>query len=765
MPLSTRLKKHYLKTPSMLIAGLACSFGSINVHAESNRAESALIEEVFVTARKRSETQLDVPISLSVFDQSILSSPLIDNISMLGALAPNVDFIHTAPLSGSSNAASVFIRGIGQNDFLLTSDPGIGIYLDGIYVARSVGGVLGLADIERVEILRGPQGTLFGKNTIGGAVQVISRKPSDELQANITATLGDFKRRDLKASIEGSISDQVQARLSIVSEKRDGYTDRLFDDAALDGNNGNELDRVDKNFLGDIDRQMIGVKIVGQMGDSTEWDLSLDHTHQRQESIPQTILELAPTFVSGLYNALVGAPQGTAFDERWITGDPFTTYQTGPSEDDADISGASLTITHSWETTDLTSITGYRRLSADYARDPDNSPLAYGHLVNHDDHKQFSQELRFNGTALSERVDWLAGLYYFREHGINLTEGLLFSGLYQATGNNPAFDGDFNVNNDQITESSALFTQITGRITDQLNLTVGLRQSREEKEFSVDNFTLNAGFQFVGPETTEESWDNTSSMLGVDYHINDNTMTYFTASRGFKSGGFNGRQIFPGPIDSYDPEYATSYELGLKASISSLSATLEAAVFSVDYKDMQFTTLIGMGIPLPFIGNAAKAEIDGVEISFIRAAKEGFSFNTGIGYLNARYTDVNEGAVITGNEELVRTPEWNAHVQFAYGWSLREAGSIKLSGYANYKSKIYHDVNNEEALAEDDLTLVNASLSWSNQQENLQIEAFVTNLTDKTYLISGSTEKATFGGTEGHFARPRELGVRVGVSF
>ena len=721
---------------------------------------------MLVTARKRSETPLDVPISLSVFDQSTLKSPLIDNISMLGSLAPNVDFIHTAPLSGSSNAASVFIRGIGQNDFLLTSDPGIGIYLDGVYIARSVGGVLGLANIERVEILRGPQGTLFGKNTIGGAVQVISRKPSDELQTNITATLGDFKRRDLKASIEGSIFDQTQARLSVTSEKRDGYTDRLFDDAALDGNTGSELDCVDKNFLGDIDRQTIGLKIVGQISDSTEWDLSLDHTHQRQESIPQTVLDLVPTPASGLYNALVAAPQGTAYDSRWITGNPFTTYQTGPSEDDADISGASLTITHSWEMTDLTSITGYRRLSADYARDPDGSPLLFGHLYNQDDHKQFSQELRLNGTALSDRIDWLAGLYYFREHGINLTEGFLFTGLYQATGNNPLFDADFNVNNDQISESAALFTQITGRITDQLNLTVGLRHSQEEKEFFVDNFTLNAGVQFVGPEKTDERWNNTSPMISVDYHINDDIMAYVTASEGFKSGGFNGRQIFPGPVDSYDPEYATNYELGIKTRFSDLSATLEANVFRVIYKDMQFTTLVGTNFGLlPFIGNAAKARIEGAELSFIRAVKEGVSFNAGIGYLNARYTSIEEGTVITGNEELVRTPEWNAHIQLAYGWSLDEVGSIKLSGYANYKSKIYHDVNNVEAIAEDDLTLVNASLSWLNQQESLQIEAFATNLTDQTYLISGSTELTSFGGNEGHFARPRELGVRVSLSF
>ncbi|MGK0499526.1 MAG: iron complex outermembrane receptor protein [Oceanicoccus sp.] len=745
--LTLNAKPYTPAIPALVVA--LCSTGGISNATAASEAGSAF-EEILITARKRPESSLDVPIALSVFDQTILKSPLIDNISTLGALSPNVDFSHTTPLSGSTNSASVFIRGVGQNDFLLTTDPGVGIYLDGVYISRSIGGVLQLTDVERVEILRGPQGTLFGKNTIGGAVQVISRKPTAERTAHISATTGKFNRQDIKASIEGSITDQAQARISVQSERRDGYAERLLDGVKL----------------GDIDRLTIGVKLVWQSSENTEWDLSFDHTHQRQEAIAQTILELVPTPISGLYNALVAAPQGTAWDERWITGDPFTTYQTGPSQDDSDISGASVKVKHSFSAIELTSITGYRRLSADYARDPDNSPLQYGHSINHDEHKQFSQEVHLSGSAMDQRLDWLTGIYYFREHGENLTEGFLFSGLYQATGNNPMFDADFNVNNDIITDSRAVFTQLTGHLTDKLNVTAGLRYSREEKEFSVDNFTLNAGIQIVGPTTVDDSWNNSSPMLSIDYHINDDTMTYFTASKGFKSGGFNGRQIFPGPIDRFDPEFATSYELGLKTRIKPLGANLAAAIFSVDYKDMQFTTLTGTSFGLlPLIDNAAKADIDGIELSLIRSAKQGISFNTGIGYLHARYTDVEASSVITGDEDLVRTPEWNAHLQLAYNWQIADAGSINLSGFANYKSKIYHDPTNEEALAEDDLTLVNASLGWTSQQAAWQIEIFVTNLTDEIYLLSGSTEKATFGGTEGHFARPREWGLRATANF
>ncbi len=744
-------KKGTINHTGIFLSLLLANTAGMTAHANPlTPAVKPAAEEIIITARKRDERSLDVPISVSAFDESTLSSTLLNNIAELGNYSPNVDFIHTSPLSGSSNAASVFIRGVGQNDFLLTTDPAVGIYLDGVYIARSIGGVLQLTDIERAEILRGPQGTLFGKNTIGGAVQLISRKPSKEPSATLSATTGSYSRKDFKASVEGAISENIQARFSVQTERRDGYGKRLLDDIEL----------------GDIDRQTLLAKIVWQSSDNTQWDLSLDHTHQRQEAIPQTILEMVTTPVSDLYNALVAFPQNTAWDERWITNDPFTSFQTGPSEDDADISGAALTVNHHWLDMELSSITGFRRLSADYARDPDNSPLQYGHSFNHDEHKQFSQEFNLSGSALNQRLDWLAGVYYFREHGKNLTEGFLFSGLYEATGNNPMFDADFNVNNDITTESSALFTQLTGHITDKLNLTAGFRFTYEQKEFTVDNYTLNANIQIVGPETVEDSWKESSPMISVDYHLTDNTMAYASVSRGFKSGGFNGRQSFPGPIDRYDPEFATSYEIGFKARFDDIGTTLEAALFSIDYKDMQLTTLVGNNNALlPLIDNAAKAEIDGFELAVIHNSAEGFAFNTGLGYLNARYTDVASSTVISGDEDLVRTPEWNAHLQLSYNWLLADLGRITLTGTASYKSKIYHDPTNTESLAEGDLTLINASLSWYSPQDHWKIETFVTNLTDEIYLISGSAEFSTFGGAEGYYARPREWGLKASYHF
>ena len=720
--------------------------GGVNA-AQTELADSVIYDEVVVTARKRQESPHQVPIAITHFDREQVQSPLMENLASVGELAPNVDFNWTAPFSGSSNAASVFIRGVGQNDFLLTTDPGVGLYLDGVYISRSVGGVLGLTDIDRVEVLRGPQGTLFGKNSIGGAVQVISRKPNDEFQGEVSATVGDLDRRDLTVSIEGGLSDNLQGRLSLASQARDGYVKRLSDG----------------DYLGDIDRQAVKLVLAYQPADNAEWQLAVDHSKQRQEAIAQTLLEVTPTLTPhrDLFNTLV-APADSPYDERWVTGDPETTNQSGPSRDDLNVTGLSLSGEYDYDWGSFTSITGVRHMSAVYARDSDGSPHDYAHSVNRDRHKQFTQELRFQGKAQDDRLDWLVGLYYSREHGKNLTEGVLWSGLYAATGN-PMLDFDFFVNNDIRTQSAAVFSQVSYQVTDPLSVTLGLRLTQEEKEFHVDNVQANAGGQILGPASAEEDWFNSSPMVSVDYRWNEQWMTYASYARGFKSGGFNGRQIFPGPVDRYDPEFAETVELGVKGRLMDGLVDLQAAVFETDYEDMQFTVLDAGVIPL--INNAARSRIRGAEFELGVLDWHGLSLQTGIGYLDARYESLDPGVIISEDMKLVRVPRWNAHVDLGYRWSLGELGELRANGNANYKSKVYHDPVNTEAIAPDAVTLLNASLDWRSDNEQWLVSAFVTNLTDKRYLVSGASDMASIGASEANFARGREWGLRVNHLF
>lgn len=703
------------------------------------------MEEQVVTARKRQEDPLTVPIAITAFSAEQIQNPTVNDLSSLAALAPNIDFSVTSPLSGSTSTASVFIRGVGQEDFLLTTDPAIGIYLDGVYIARSVGGVLELADIERVEILKGPQGTLFGKNTIGGAIQVISRKPDDKWGGYTSATGGSDNRQDFSLSVEGPILDSVSARLSFLSEDRDGYAKKLLD--------GGEL--------GDIDRDTLKFITYWFISDKTEAALAIDHTHQRQESIASKLLEVVE----------IGPSAALLFDERWITDDDFTTNQTGPSFDNLDITGASTSLNHNFSWADLISITGYRHMNADYARDPDGSPIAWVHNINRDNHWQFSQELRLQSLDDGSILDWLVGIYYFREHGENTTE-------IDAFGSGLVLD----VFNDLETESTASFFQVIWHITQKLNLTAGLRVTDEEKEFFVHNRNIGADIDILGPESTKEDWQNISPMLSVDYQWTDNLMTFFTASRGFKSGGFNGRQIGNGvsgavdegdgdTVDSYDPEFASSAEVGMKSRMAGGKVDLQTSAFWTRYKDLQYSYLApnGGGLPpTPQILNAARARIYGAEIAVVYRNEQGFSMDSGVGYLNTRYTELDEGLPFDEDNELIRAPEWTAHISPSYLWNLDKAGEIKFSINASYRSKMYNDLLNTEIIAQKDFALVDASIGWRSVDERwgrLGVTAFVTNLTDERYLEYGSSALSSVGYSVGYYGRPREWGLQVDYRF
>jgi len=698
-------------------------------------SSTASTDEIIVTARKREENALAVPIAITQFSREELANPAINDISSLGSQTPNLNFIATSPLSGSGNAASVYLRGVGQNDFLLTTDPGIGIYLDGVYIARSIGAVLELNDIDRVEVLHGPQGTLFGKNSIGGAIQLFSRKPSKETHGEIATTLGDFQRRDLDLSIEGSLSSTLQARLSIRSEKRDGYIDRLLDDVDL----------------GDVDRTAAKAVVAWQLGDNTDITMTLDHTTQRQESIAQTAREIIDN-PPGPQRAIFNAESPITYDSRWLTDNAFETYQTGLSRDDLNINGFSLTAEHSLDWADWVSVTGYRRMSAIYSRDADGSPADYGLSINTDEHTQFSQEFRLQGDAFRGQLDWLVGLYYLREHGFNRTDGRLFSNTSAAF--------DFTVLNDIVTRSYALFSQNIWHINPRTNMTFGLRITREKKAFSADNRLTNGAV--LVDDSDGEKWRNLSPMLSLDYWWQDNLMTYASVSRGFKSGGFNGRQVFSGSLDDFDPEFLTTIEMGVKASLLEKRLYIQASVFSMQYKDLQVTTL--PTAITPTIDNAAKAKIEGAELSVTYHHGSGFSATTGVGYLDARYKSLKGNTEFSIDDNLVRTPRWNAHVKPSYSWNT-DKGDWELSTVISYKSKVYNDAINTESIAQGGFTTVDVSASWLSSDEHWQVQVFGVNVTDKRYIVSGSSDLNVFGGSEGHFARPRELGIKLSYLY
>lgn len=328
----------------------------------------ASLEEIVITAQKREESLQDTPIAVSAFTATALADKGIDNVSQVADFTPNMTFDTTAPVSGVSSGAVIFIRGIGINDFALTTDPGVGLYIDGVYASRSVGGVMDVLDVERIEVLRGPQGTLFGRNTIGGALSVTSRKPSDQFSAKVSATVGSANRLDVRGSVDIPFSDKFRSNFALSSKQRDGYVDRV-----LVG---------DK--LGDEDKLSFRGVGVFDATDSLSVELSYDITQIDEASAASVLVGItgnsatAPATSTDIYNFAFGGvlvnPDIGLYDEQFINSGEAgndQTFATGLNGSKLDVAGTALTINWSGDNIDFKSITALRTTQGTFNRDAD----------------------------------------------------------------------------------------------------------------------------------------------------------------------------------------------------------------------------------------------------------------------------------------------------------------------------------------------------------------------------------------------------------
>ncbi len=392
-----RLQRNRLLPMALAVAAVAAP----STYSPATVAEGVL-EEIVVTARKRAESLQDVPIAVSAFTGAALEAKGVTNIAQIASFTPGLEMDPTAAISGSSAALTTFIRGIGMSDFLLTIDQGVGLYVDDVYVARSVGGLVDLLDIERVEVLKGPQGTLFGRNTIGGAVSIHSRDLGEEVSGDIGVTFGTDNRLDVRGKLDVPLFENLFSSVSFSSKAQDGYGKRLPlpDDyvvksvpagTAPDAFGGGEL-YGNGDDLGEVNTQSFRAKLFYD-GDVLQARLSVDASRARETAPVSTLLGFTPTYGSGAaladaYNAAVLgvlAPgvlpplDGPIYDDRWITGDEHTTWGNASSKSEYDLFGVALTLNWSMGDIDVKSITAYRDLDSEFGRDGDSSPIVLDH--------------------------------------------------------------------------------------------------------------------------------------------------------------------------------------------------------------------------------------------------------------------------------------------------------------------------------------------------------------------------------------------------
>lgn len=716
-----------------------------------------LLQEIIITTRKRPESQQNTPVAVTTFSSKELQESGVSDISQIGTSAPNMTFNHTASGYGGTNAAVVFIRGIGQSDFYPHIDPGVGIYLDGVFISRTTGAVLDTIDIEQVEVVRGPQGTLFGKNTIGGAINLTSKKPQDELGGELDITIGEANRHDVRGSIDLPISDAVKTRLTLASFQRDGYIKSLSD--------GTEF--------GDVDSLSGRFSLAWMPANDVDVDLALDFSRKREESSGSTLLRVAPgttladgttVFIHNNYVAqdLVATLGPRAFyNDQYITGNPYKTYATGDrSQSDLDIFGASAVV--DWDAAAwlaVKSITALRIADVAVYRDADGSPLNIVDFPTVIDQKQYSQEFQFSGKTYDERLNWLVGLFFLKED------------IY--------FDGSVNINFVNIDNSAdvgvtsyAIFSQSTYDLTDRLSITAGLRYTYEEKTNDTRIFTIGPNFSNpISPpvgtvlldDDAKVTFHETTPAISIDYNISKNLMTYFSISNGFKSGGFSQRIAFPRQqAPSFAPETVTSYEVGLKWTGFDQRLRLNAAAYFTDYKDLQVVVFNQIE---PINENAGAAEIKGAELELTALFTERLRFTSAFGYTDAKYTEIDSGTLISLDNKLAYTPEWTVNASISYTLPVMEIGELILRADWSYRSKVYFDALNSPDLVQDSYDLFNASVIFNTTDEDWQVRLCARNLTDEAYLVTGFSDLPTNGYSDGTYARPKEWALSISRRF
>ncbi|KQY92293.1 TonB-dependent receptor [Caulobacter sp. Root1455] len=754
-----------LRAGGLLIcaAAGAQAFASPALAAGQAQAPAVQIEEVVVTARRREERLQDTPVAVTALAGEALESRGVESVDQIAKFAPSIRFDGAAALSGGNYNATVFIRGVGQNDFAIFSDPGVGVYVDGVYYARSIGGTLDAFDVSRIEVLRGPQGTLFGKNTIGGAVLITTEQPKNAFGGEIGGVTGSYDRLDVKGHVDIPLGQKVSARLSAARLTRDGYGERLT--------TGDDL--------GDRDATAMRAQLLWEPSDTVTVNLSADYTRAREHSAPQKLLAIGavPGFAigpfMGNFNTYVApglgitAPNGAkSLNPSFLTDSPFTTYGTGPNVNDLDLWGGSATV--SWDLGEVTfkSITAVRGLTATFARDGDNTPFTFRETFNHDVQAQYSQEFQLGGESFGDRLTWVTGAYVFRERGTDSGYAKLALGLAPGV-SPPPYSPSAAVYTKVTSTTYALFAQGSLALTDQLSATVGARYNRDEKDYVLDHRRIRDG-GVIAQVSPSGSWNSFTPKVGLEFKATPDVLLYASVGKGFKSGGFNARPLNDASeVTEYQPETLLTYEAGAKTAWLNRRLILNVAGYFSDYQDIQVTV---NQTPRNFVANAAAGEVKGLEVELQARPTASWSFNFGGGYMDAKYTEVGSGLAagqvlpITLATHFIKAPKWTLNSGIEYGHDLSSGGRLTARVDWTHYSTVYNDVANDPDLTQPAYDLFGARLAYASPDQLWQAALFGLNLSDERYMVSGNASSG-FGLKEASFGRPREWGLSLSRKF
>jgi len=708
------------------------------------------LEEVIVTAQKREQSLQDVPVAVTAFDASALKEAGVLDITELQRSSPNTT-LQTS--RGTNSTLTAYIRGIGQADPLWGFEPGVGLYVDDVYIARPQAGVLDVYDVDRIEVLRGPQGTLYGKNTIGGAIKYVTKRMTGEPELTVNVGVGSYNQRDLKIAGQLPISDQLVLGASVARLTRDGY--------------GSFLNSGADNYNKDVSAARLSLEFTPSdelfiriAADTTEDDSNAKGGHRMVDSL-QLPNEKAPSNV-------------------------YDTYADLDTANSVESAGVSLSV--EWdinESLQLKSISAYREGETRTNIDFDNTSLASLHVPASYDDDQLTQEFQLSYGG--DQLNVVGGLYYYEGTAAGAFDVMLgaYDSLVAPYSYSALSAGSVD------TTSYAAYINAAYDISEQLSMTLGGRYTIDKKDASVYKAGLGVvgSSSFTGGETMTllsvatdysngDSWKQFSPRVSLDYQINDDVMVYASYSEGFKSGGFDMRgdaaQI-PSTVDGFDPETVETWELGIKTELFDSRLRLNAALFSTDYKDMQVTVQTENATGSAYksnVLNAGSAAVDGFELEAVGQITEALSLTASVGYINAEYnevmTETAEGPVDLSDEwEFAFTPEWTGSLSLRHRQQLDDMGSLSLMLAGSYRAETRAFPNAASMVDEGSYVLMDASAVWSSADEHWSVGLHGKNLTGEEYRVGGYNFPSLGGEASiiGYYGNPRTVTLDVGYNF
>ena len=693
--------------------------------AQEGETRRGTLDQITVTARRVEENLQDTPVSVAAFTAESLEKRQINSTKDLDKVTPNLQFADNATLAGNNASSQVFIRGIGQNDPTATVDPGVGLYIDDVYMGQSVGGTIDFRDIAGVQILRGPQGTLFGRNTIGGAILITTNDPADEFGVSARATYGSDHWVEALAAVDIPLSDTLTSRFTIGAKSQDGYVVRT----------------TDGQDLGDANNYTITGKLKFEPSDNFVAKLKFDYTKADENGSP---LVFAASNEEATFQRVASADAGCpGFGGDWTAlpsvpliddprcandfqnAGPFANNGTFPLESSLKNWGVSGHLEYDVsEHVTLKSITAYRELDWIGIRDADNTPLTILHTSYDSSGWQFSQEVQ--AIYHDDNLDVVLGAFYFEDE----TDDTVRVELNTPA---PGVQGD---SDDVIVKNDnwALFGNISYRLTDRLSAAFGIRYTNETKGSIPDQFNTAApDVKYLPVMLYEADFESTTISGNISYRWSDTLMTF-------------------------------------KADLFSETLRLNGAYFMTDYDDLQFIFRVGVA---PYLLNAGKASIDGFELEATWAPNRNFIFEAGVGFLDDKIEEISTdfialGAVtsVTTDNQLPFTPKWQANIGAGYNFY---TGDVMISPRVDffYQGATFFDAINTPEIAQlNAVKTVDLSVAVEPNDGPWRLQLAVNNVADKIYPISGNSSLGTGSGyAEVAYNRGRQVFATVSVKF